>query len=73
MLLVRLRQCLAGAVLSLQPSLSPECSAAALEQSSITWESKVNAINAEINKFLNVDVKMCSPSLLQRTHPVECG
>ena len=36
-----------------------------VEQSSITWESRANAINAEVNKFLNLNVETWSSSLLR--------
>lgn len=44
-----------------------------VEQSSITWESRANAINAEINKFLNLNVEMWSPSLLRWMHLLGSG
>lgn len=35
-----------------------------VEQSGIARESKANAVNTEINKFLNLNVETWSPSLL---------
>lgn len=44
--------------------ISTALSDSSVEQTSITWESRVNAINAEINKFLNLSIEAWSPSLL---------